>query len=131
MATIGAVAAVLSIIGLVGAPLVAFTKGPCSGSTLKTQYIIGGIATFTQLLVWLPQIVLLFVTRESGSLSILGVTIQAFGGLLFAIELVLEQANFVNVLPFIAVFVECFLILGMIIFYSRRREQRDEQSFIA
>merc|ERR1712217_794252 len=123
MGLIGWLSAIVSILGVAGAAAIAFTAGPCADATTKTRDAIGGIATVVQFAVWLPQIVLLYVTKEPGSLSTLMVAIQGLGGLIFVIQLAFEQAQLVTILPFVAVLLECSWILGMIWYYKFRRRR--------
>merc|ERR1712176_483522 len=113
MAIVGWLSVIFSLVGFAGAAAVAFTAGPCADATIQTQDAIGGIATVVQFAVWLPQIVLLYVTKDPGSLSTLMVAIQGLGGLIFVVQLALEGAQLVSILPFVAVLVECCWILGM------------------
>merc|ERR1712217_483294 len=125
MGLIGWLSAIVSILGVAGAAAIAFTAGPCADATTKTRDAIGGIATAVQFAVWLPQIVLLYVTKDPGSLSTLMVAIQGVGGLVFVIQFVVEEAQLVSILPFVAVLIECCLILGMIWYYKFRRRRSD------
>lgn len=130
MAAVGWISVIVSILGLIGTACIAFTAGPCASTTIQLQNVLGGIATVVQFAVWLPQIVLLYVTKKPGSLSTLMVAIQGLGGLIFVVQLAFEQAQLVSILPFVAVCTECIWILAMIWYYQfkRRRANSDHGS---
>merc|ERR1712070_265222 len=109
----------MAVIGvLIALPL---ALGACNPAVADSRIIVGAFGSVTQIVVGLPQIVLLCQLHDHGSLSIANCIFQAFGGAIFAVDLVLERASFFNVLPFVLVAVEWGLVLFLVVYYSCQR----------
>jgi len=108
----------------VAAPLAfaaaALAAGPCLPSLGVARDVVAGTATLLQACVMLPQILLLCLTKDHGSLSVVMVTAQGLGSAIYVADLAVEHAHVETMLPFAVMSMECMLVLGMIAYFHAR-----------
>lgn len=84
-----------------------------------SAWILGGvISPICNLIVWLPQIVKLFQTKDPGSLSLAMMVIQTPGNLVIIIFQILYHQSITTWITYCVTFVEQLIILIMLIYFK-------------